>query len=74
MPSKKLSTRDRAFWRAYLEILGERVSLVDRWDDGTITWRPRVVQKLLWYAGVPNTMRNRSLAHDWLMKNCTRPA
>jgi hypothetical protein len=74
MSHKKSPKRDIAFWRAYLEIQHERVSLVDRWDDGTVTWHPRVVQKLLWYSNVSNTTRNRSLAYDWLMRNCTRSA
>jgi hypothetical protein len=63
----KQPKREIGFWRAYLEILGERVQLVDRWSDGHVTWHPRVVQKLLWYSGIPNTPRNRSIAHDWLM-------
>ncbi len=62
-----------AFWRAYTEILNERVPLVDRWRDGSVTWHPRVVQKLLWYSNVPNTMRNREIAYDWLMRNAARP-
>jgi hypothetical protein len=69
---EQLCRRDIAFWRAYLEIQSERVALVDHWDNGTVTWYPRVVQKLLWYANVPNTMRNRSLAYDWLMQHCAR--
>jgi hypothetical protein len=67
-----LSNRDIAFWRAYIEILGERLPLVDRWNDGRVTWQPRIVRKLLWYSGVPDTMRNRSLAYDWLMQHCAR--
>ena len=74
MPDKKLSRRDSAFWSAYLQILSERTPLVDKWSDGTTSWHPRVVQKLLWYSGVPNTMRNRSLAYNWLMRNCAHPA
>jgi hypothetical protein len=72
MPRKQLSKRDIAFWRAYLEILNERVPLVDHWDDGTVTWQPRVVRKLLWYSDAPDTMRSRSLAYDWLMQHCAR--
>ena len=72
MASKRISKRDVAFWRAYIEILNERVPLVDHWDDGTITWHPRVVRKLLWYSDVPDTMQNRSLAYDWLMQSCAR--
>jgi len=72
--SKNLkSDRSLAFWRPYLEILNERVPLVDNWRDGSVTWHPRVGEKLLWYSGVPNTPRNRRLAHDWLMQNCTEP-
>jgi hypothetical protein len=56
MPPKQLSKQDMAFWRAYVEILSERVPLVDHWDDGTVTWQPRVVQKLLWYSKIPNTV------------------
>ena len=41
MTRAKLSSRDVAFWRAYLEILNERVPLVDRWRDGSVTWHPR---------------------------------
>jgi hypothetical protein len=70
MGNTKPSQRDIAFWRAYLEILNERVSLVDRWADGHVTWHPRIVQKLLWYSGIPNTMQNRWIAHDWLIRNC----
>jgi hypothetical protein len=47
-------------------------SIVERWSDGTVTWHPRVVQKLLWYSSTSNTMRNRALAYDWLMQNCAR--
>ena len=72
MVRKHLSNRDIAFWCAYIEILGERVPLVDRWNDGRVTWQPRIVRKLLWYSGVPGTMRNRSLAYDWLMQHCAR--
>jgi hypothetical protein len=72
MQHKQLSNRDAAFWRAYTEILNERVSLVDHWDNGTVTWHPRVVQKLVWYSKMPDTMRNRSLAYDWLMQHCAR--
>jgi hypothetical protein len=72
MPRQQLSKRDMALWCAYIEVLNERVPLVDRWDDGTVTWQPRVVRKLLWYSDVPDTMRNRSLAYDWLMHHCAR--
>ena len=68
-----LSKRDIAFYRAYLEILNERVPLVDHWDSGTTSWHPRVVQKLLWYSGLRPTIRNRALAYDWLVKNATQP-
>jgi hypothetical protein len=72
MASKKLSKRDIAFWRAYIEILREREPLVDQWNDGTLTWQPWVGEKLLHYSGVPNTMRNRRIAYDWLMQHCAR--
>ena len=72
MPHKQVSKRDITFWRAYIEILNERVPLVNHWDDGTVTWEPRVVRKLLWYSEVPDTMQNRSLAYDWLMQHCAR--
>jgi hypothetical protein len=72
MVHKELSKGDIAFWRAYIEILGERVPLVDHWNDGTGTWHPRIVRKLLWYSNIPDTMRNRTLAHDWLMQHCAR--
>jgi hypothetical protein len=62
-----------AFWRAYLEILNERVPLVDHWRDGSVTWHPRVVQKLLWSSSLPDTKSNRLMAHDWLMENATTP-
>lgn len=61
-------------WRAYLEVLSERVPLVDHWRDGTVTWHPRVVRKMLWYSGRKDTMRNRRLAYDWLMRHATKPA
>lgn len=61
-----------AFWRAYLEVLNERVPLVDKWRDGSVTWHPRVVEKLLWYTGTKNTKRNRRIAHDWLMQNAAK--
>jgi hypothetical protein len=64
---EKRPSRDFTFWRAYLEILSERVPRVDRWDDGSITWHPRVVRKLLWYSNVPNTPRDRVMVYDWLM-------
>jgi len=38
-----------------------------------VTWHPRVVQKLLWYSNAPNTMRNREIAYDWLIRNAARP-
>ena len=72
MLQKHLSPRDLAFWKAYIEILNERVPLVDHWSDGTSTWRPRVVEKMLWYSKVRNTMRNRSMAYDWLMQHCAK--
>jgi hypothetical protein len=72
MPPKQVSRRDLAFWRAYIEILNERLPLIDRWGDGSVTWQPRVVRKLLWYSDIPDTMRNRSLAYDWLMHHCAR--
>jgi len=72
MPRKELSKQDLAFWKAYIEILDERVRLVDHWDDRTVTWHPRIVRKLLWYSGVPDTMGNRGLAYDWLMLHCAR--
>jgi hypothetical protein len=68
-----MSDCDLAFWRAYFEILNERVQMVDKWRDGSVTWHPRVAEKLLWYSEMPNTARNRRLAHDWLMQNCTEP-
>ena len=68
-PKRKLSRRDIAFWRAYFEILNERVPLVDRWSNELTTWHPRVVQKLLWYSGIRNTKANRYMALDWLMAN-----
>ncbi len=66
---KPLRSRDFAFWRAYIEILNERVPLVDRWSDGTTTWHPRVVRKMLWYTETPDTMPNRHMAIDWLMEH-----
>jgi hypothetical protein len=66
---KPLSDRDIAFWRAYFEISKERVPLVDHWDDGSVTWHPRVVRKMLWYTETPDTMANRRMAVDWLMAN-----
>ena len=69
---KPISDHDDAFWRAYLEILGDRAPLVDRWRDGSQTWHPRVIQKLLWYSDVPHTPQNRMLAYEWLMRNATR--
>ena len=70
---KPISDRDAAFWRAYIEILSERVPLVDHWRDGSITWHPRVVRKLLWYSDIPTTFRHRVMAHDWLMDHSTIP-
>jgi hypothetical protein len=70
---KKPTEHDIAFWRAYIEILNERVKLVDKWPDGSITWHPRVVRKLLWYSDIPNTFENRVMAHDWLMENAAQP-
>lgn len=64
---------DMAFWRAYLEILNERVPLVDHWRDGSVTWTPRVGQKLLWYSGLPATPENMRMAYAWLMQNAARP-
>ena len=73
-PSKQyLSDRDIGFWRAYVEIMSERTYLVDRWSDGHTTWHPRVVQKLLWYSGYADTVRNRALAYNWLMANAAEP-
>ncbi len=74
MSRNQMSDRNWAFWRAYLEIRTERVSLVDRWRDGSVTWHPRVVQKLLWYSGLPNTLRNRAMAYEWLMQHATQSA
>ena len=75
MPSmtNPLSKRDLAFYCAYLEILTERAPLVDHWENGTTSWHPRVVQKLLWYSGLSHTIRNRDMAYNWLMKNATQP-
>lgn len=71
MPTKSAQSvcrREIPFWRAYIEILGDRGRLVDnRWDDGSVTWHPRVVQKLLWYSGIPHSPHNVRIAHDWLM-------
>jgi hypothetical protein len=72
MRRNKLSKTDIGFWRAYLEILNEKVPLVNHWDDGTMTWHPRVAQKLLWYSKLPETMHNRQIAYKWLMRNCSR--
>lgn len=55
--AESISDREAAFWRAYLELLGERVQLVDRWDDGSVTWHTRVIQKLLWYSDILNMPR-----------------
>jgi hypothetical protein len=65
----KLSKQEIAFWRAYLEIQRERTQLVDTWSDGHVTWHPRVIQKMIWYSGLKDTIRNRGLVHDWLMDN-----
>jgi len=43
--NSKRHARELKFWRAYLEILNERVPLVDRWRDGTATWHPRIVRE-----------------------------
>jgi len=45
MRRNQISKRDIAFWRAYFEVLNERIALIDEWSDGTVTWRPRVVRK-----------------------------
>jgi uncharacterized protein YegL len=66
---RKLSKREVAFWRAYLEILRDRTPLVDTWSDGHVTWHPRVIQKMIWYSSLKDTIRNRGLVHDWLMDN-----
>jgi hypothetical protein len=66
-------TDEMAFWRAYLEILNERVPLVDHWRDGSITWHPRVGKKLLWYSGLPITPDNMKMAYAWLMQNAASP-
>jgi hypothetical protein len=73
MARKRLSKRDIAFWRAWFEIRSERVSLVDNWDDGSTTWKPRILQKMLWYSKTPQTIRNRHLVYEWLMQNCAKP-
>jgi hypothetical protein len=70
MSRKQMSKRDIAFWRAYFEILND--VLIDEWADGTVTWQPRVVRKLLWYSEIPDTIHNRSLAYDWLMQHCAQ--
>ena len=68
-PKLQLSDRDIAFWRAYIEILSERVPLVYQWGEGLTTWHPRVVKKILWYSGTRNTKQNRHIVLDWLMGN-----
>jgi hypothetical protein len=73
MVKNHFSNRELYLWRAYLEVLNERVTLVDHWSDGTVTWHPRAVQKLIWYAGLKNTIRNRWLVHAWLMRSATKP-
>jgi hypothetical protein len=65
----KLSKQEVAFWRAYLEILRERTPLVEEWSDGRVTWHPRVIQKMIWYSGFKDTIRNRGLVYEWLMDN-----
>ncbi len=70
--NSKRHARELKFWRAYLEILNERVPLVDRWRDGTATWHPRIVGKLCWYSGIANTKRNRNSAYLWLLRHCTK--
>jgi hypothetical protein len=72
--NKRILNQEVSFWRAYLEILSERVPLVDRWRDGSQTWHPRVVQKLLWYSGMASTFKNRVMAHHWLMQNANKAA
>jgi hypothetical protein len=74
MAKRKFSNRDIKLWFAYLEIRNERVPLVDRWRDGSVTWHPRVCQKLIWYTGLKETKRNRLLVYDWLMRNAAKPA
>lgn len=71
-PARSKPDRDVAFWRAYIEMLNERLPLVDRWSDGSSSWHPRVVQKLLWYSHIPNTPRNRVTAYEWLMEHAAR--
>jgi hypothetical protein len=37
------------------------------------SWTIRATEQSLgssWYSEVPNTIRNRSLAYDWLMQHC----
>jgi hypothetical protein len=72
MASRRLSDRELDLWRAYLDVLNEPTPLVDRWSNGSVTWHPRVVQKLIWYSGLKNTVRNRWLVHDWLMRRATK--
>jgi hypothetical protein len=43
--------------------------LVEEWSDDHVTWHPRVIQKMIWYSGLKDTIRNRGLVHDWLMDN-----
>ena len=69
--AQKFDRHELLFWRAYLEILDERVPLVDNWRDGSSTWHPRVVEKLLWYSDISNTPANRRMAHTWLMEHAT---
>ena len=73
MARRDISKRELRLWRAYLEIQNERVPLTDRWSDGSVTWHPRVIQKMVWYSGLKNTLRNRWLVHDWLMRKARKP-
>ena len=70
MAPRQSSNDDTAFWRAYAEILNERAPLVDRWRDGTATWHPRVVQKLVWYSDLCNTQRNRNARARLAYEEC----
>jgi hypothetical protein len=69
MSKPRLSNRERGLSCAYLEILRERTPLVGTWSDGHVTWHPSVIQKMIWYSGLKDTLRNRALVHDWLMDN-----
>jgi hypothetical protein len=66
---QEFDRRDLLFWRAYLEILDERVPLVESWPDGANTWHPRVGEKMLWYSDIPNTLENRKMVYAWLMEH-----